>query len=53
LIVHLSLPELRHFTMTNEQSTMNDEQYPDDYVSKISYPTAIIGPRSLILEDYE
>jgi hypothetical protein len=32
----LSLLEKRHPTMTNERSTMNDEQCSDDYAQKIS-----------------
>src|SRR5215470_677078 len=35
LIVHSSLPEPRHSTMTNEQSTMNNEQCLDDHTAKI------------------
>jgi hypothetical protein len=31
----LSFPAPRHTAMTNEQSTMNNEQSPDDYISKI------------------
>jgi hypothetical protein len=36
LIVHWSLPALRHSKMNNEQSTMNNEQYSDFFISKIS-----------------